>query len=115
MAEQAKATLAQAMADLQRAQDALLASKLDASIAAQRRVEEEALLLTKSVNTQYQRAVKWKSEQKRFRSSLEGLDGVGEWARRVEKDLAAIAGNLEYVCAVIERGSAEGNGAPPSQ
>ncbi|GLD96204.1 hypothetical protein PINS_up004882 [Pythium insidiosum] len=101
-----------ALADLQLANNNLMAMMLDDAISAQRRVEEEALMFTKNVNTLYQRAAKWKAEQRRFRSSLEGLDKFEEWATTIEGDLQAIAGNLEYVCAVLEKESNEANGPP---
>lgn len=34
-------------------------------------MEEAALRLTKNVNSLYQRAAKWKAEQRRFRAHLE--------------------------------------------
>lgn len=135
LAANAKAELAKALSALQGAENALVASRLDRAMDSQRRVEEEALSLTKNVNTLYQRAVKWKSEQKRFRSAVEvritrlihslaelnggltaydpitqGLDNFAIWAANTEDDLHAVAGNLEYVCAVLERENAGSNG-----
>lgn len=68
---QAKAEIAKALSALQSAQNELLASKLESAITAQRNVELEALNFTKNVNGLYQRAAKWKSEQKRLRGALE--------------------------------------------
>ncbi|KAJ0395026.1 hypothetical protein P43SY_003239 [Pythium insidiosum] len=111
-AARAKSAMESALADLQLANNNLMAMKLDDAIAAQRRVEEEALVFTKNVNTLYQRAAKWKAEQRRFRSSLEGLDTFEAWATSIEGDLQAIAGNLEYVCAVLEKEGADTHGPP---
>ncbi|TMW57607.1 hypothetical protein Poli38472_003532 [Pythium oligandrum] len=110
-AAQAKLAIAKALGDLQLAHNNLLASKLDTAISTQRRVEEEALSFSKNVNSLYQRATKWKSEQKRFRASLAGLDKFEDWAASVESDLQSIATNLEYVSAVLERESADANGS----
>jgi hypothetical protein len=85
----------------------LLSSKLDAAITMQRSVEEEAVNITKDVNTLYHRAAKWNAEQKRFRASLTGLADFTPWALGVESELLGIAGNLEYVYAVLERESTE--------
>ncbi|KAG1699198.1 hypothetical protein DVH05_014114 [Phytophthora capsici] len=102
-AEHAKAQLADSLEALKNAQSRLLVKRLDETIQEQRNVEQEALAYSKNVNKLYQRAAKWKAEQKRFRSSLEGMDRFSEWAVATENDLLAIAGNLEYVCAVLEK------------
>ncbi|POM75318.1 Hypothetical protein PHPALM_7593 [Phytophthora palmivora] len=99
----AKVQLAEALNALKTAQSRLLVKRLDETIQEQRNVEQEALSYSKNVNKLYQRATKWKAEQKRFRSSLDGLDRFAEWAATTENDLHAIAGNLEYVCAVLEK------------
>lgn len=39
---------------------------------------------------------------------MQGLDNFAIWAVSMEDDLYAIAGNLEYVCAVLERENANG-------
>ncbi|KAK1931624.1 hypothetical protein P3T76_012953 [Phytophthora citrophthora] len=102
-AEHAKAQLADSLEALKNAQSRLLVKRLDETIQEQRNVEQEALAYSRNVNKLYQRAAKWKAEQKRFRSSLEGMDRFSEWAIATENDLHAIAGNLEYVSAVLER------------
>lgn len=66
-----KAELAKSFHELQLAQTGLLGDKLDGAISEQRDVEEAALRLTKNVNSLYQRAAKWKAEQKRFRANLD--------------------------------------------
>ncbi|KAG7397544.1 hypothetical protein PHYBOEH_000547 [Phytophthora boehmeriae] len=99
----AKAELIESFGALKAAQSRLLVKRLDETIGEQRNVEQEALTYSKNVNSLYQRAAKWKAEQKRFRSTLDGLDRFAEWAVATERDLHAIAGNLEYVCAVLEK------------
>ncbi|RLN65451.1 hypothetical protein BBP00_00002848 [Phytophthora kernoviae] len=99
----AKAELAESFGALKAAQSRLLVKRLDETIEEQRNVEQEALTYSKNVNLLYQRAAKWKAEQKRFRSTLDGLDKFAEWADTTERGLHAIAGNLEYVCAVLEK------------
>ncbi|OWZ04161.1 hypothetical protein PHMEG_00023981 [Phytophthora megakarya] len=99
----AKIQLGEALDALKGAQSRLLVKRLDETIQEQRNVEQEALAYSKNVNQLYQRAAKWKAEQKRFRTSLDGLDRFAEWAAATENDLHAIAGNLEYVCAVLEK------------
>ncbi|KAG3202266.1 hypothetical protein JG687_00000719 [Phytophthora cactorum] len=99
----AKAQLAESLDALKTAQSRLLVKRLDKAIEEQRNVEQEALAYSKNVNRLYQRAAKWKAEQKRFRSTLDGLDRFAEWAAATENDLHAIAGNLEYVWSVLEK------------
>ncbi|EGZ20377.1 hypothetical protein PHYSODRAFT_345449 [Phytophthora sojae] len=99
----AKAQLAESLDALKAAQSRLLVKRLDETIVEQRNVEQEALTYSKNVNSLYQRAAKWKAEQKRFRSGLDGLDRFAEWAAATESDLHAIAGNLEYVSSVLEK------------
>uniref|UniRef100_K3WWV7 Uncharacterized protein n=1 Tax=Globisporangium ultimum (strain ATCC 200006 / CBS 805.95 / DAOM BR144) TaxID=431595 RepID=K3WWV7_GLOUD len=122
-AAQAKAAIANALSALQTAQDQLLATKLENAISAQRNVELEALNFTKNVNSLYQRAARWKSEQKRLRGALEvtqtskriacntGLEKFEDWAAATEMDLRGIAGNLEYVCSVLEKEQGQNNSA----
>lgn len=102
-AAHAKANLTEAFEELKAAQSRLLVKRLDETIQEQRNVELEALSYSKNVNSLYQRAAKWKAEQRRFRSTLEGLDKFVEWAASTETDLHAVAGNLEYVCAVLDK------------
>ncbi|TDH67698.1 hypothetical protein CCR75_008326 [Bremia lactucae] len=102
-AARAKAELAVTLDELKAAQDQLLVKRLDDAIEEQRKVEQEALAYSKNVNSLYQRAVKWKADQKRFQSSLKELDQFAKWAVATEHDLHAIAGNLEYVWAVLEK------------
>ncbi|EEY64642.1 uncharacterized protein PITG_16066 [Phytophthora infestans T30-4] len=99
----AKAQLSESLNALKEAQSQLLVKRLDEAIREQRNVEQEALAYSKNVNRLYQRAAKWKADQKRFRSSLDGLDRFAEWAAAAENDLHAIAGNLEYVWSVLEK------------
>jgi hypothetical protein len=120
----AKVQLGESLEAPKAAQSRLLVKRLDETIEEQRNVEREALAYSKNVNSLYQRAAKWKAEQKRFRSTLDvrtfffwapkglmltlllllqGLDRFAEWAASTENDLHAIAGNLEYVCAVLEK------------
>jgi len=66
-----KAELARSLHALHEAQGRLLGDRLDWAITDQRDVEEAALRLTKNVNSLYQRAAKWKAEQRRFRAHLE--------------------------------------------
>ncbi|GAB9469926.1 hypothetical protein Gpo141_00007187 [Globisporangium polare] len=113
-ASQAKAEIAKALSALQAAQNELLASKLESAITAQRNVELEALNFTKNVNSLYQRAAKWKSEQKRLRGALEGLDKFEDWATATEIELQGIAGNLEYVCSVLEKEQQESTNSATS-
>lgn len=67
----AKAQLAESLDALKAAQSRLLVKRLDETIVEQRNVEQEALTYSKNVNSLYQRAAKWKAEQKRFRSGLD--------------------------------------------
>ncbi|CAH0488914.1 unnamed protein product [Peronospora farinosa] len=99
----AKVQLVESLDALKTAKSRLLVKRLDETIQEQRNVEQEALTYSKNVNSLYQRAAKWKIEQRRFRSTLDGLDHFSEWAVAIENDLQAIAGNLEYVCAVLEK------------
>lgn len=67
----AKLHLAESLDSLKAAQSRLLVKRLDETIKEQRNVEQEALAYSKNVNSLYQRAAKWKAEQKRFRSTLD--------------------------------------------
>ncbi|CAH0480728.1 unnamed protein product [Peronospora belbahrii] len=102
-AAHAKIQLAESLDALKAAQNRLLVKRLDETIKQQRDVEQEALTYLKNVNSLYQRTAKWKAEQKRFRSTLDGLDHFAEWAAATENSLHGIAGNLEYVCAVLDK------------
>uniref|UniRef100_M4BJF1 Uncharacterized protein n=1 Tax=Hyaloperonospora arabidopsidis (strain Emoy2) TaxID=559515 RepID=M4BJF1_HYAAE len=99
----AKVQLTESLDALKAAQSRLLGKRLDDAIDKQRNVEKEALAYLKNVNSMCQRAAKWKSEQKRFRLSLDEMNQFAEWAAATEIDLHAVAGNLEYVCAVLEK------------
>lgn len=105
----AKDQLAESIDALKTVQTQLLVKRLDDVIEKQRNVEQEALAYSKNVTRLYQRAAKWKAEQKRFRTNLNGLDGFVEWAAATETDLHAIAGNLEYVWAVLEKEQEQDN------
>ena len=67
----AKVHLAESLDALKAARSRLLVKRLDETIQEQRNVEQEALTYSKNVNSLYQRATKWKAEQKRFRSTLD--------------------------------------------
>lgn len=66
-----QAQLARSLLALQQAQARLVGERLDWAVTQQRDVEEAALRLTKGVSSLYQRAAKWKAEQRRFRAHLE--------------------------------------------
>ncbi|CEG39672.1 GCN5-like 1 [Plasmopara halstedii] len=99
----AKVQIEESIEALKTARNRILLERLDEATEKQRLVEQEALAYSKNVNRLYQRAAKWKTDQKRFRTNLNELDGFAEWAASTEKDLHAIAGNLEYVWAVLEK------------
>jgi hypothetical protein len=67
----AKVQLGESLEALKAAQSRLLVKRLDETIEEQRNVEREALAYSKNVNSLYQRAAKWKAEQRRFRAHLE--------------------------------------------
>ncbi|CAI5711349.1 unnamed protein product [Hyaloperonospora brassicae] len=99
----AQMQLTESLDALKAAQSRMLVKRLDGAVHEQRNVEREALVYAKNVNALCQRAARWKAEQKRFRASLDDLNHFADWAAAAESDLHAIAGNLEYVCAVLEK------------